>query len=198
MTEALASAGQYEDAAVAAQDITDPGVRARALVSAAEALTEAGLYKGATAIARDVTDPHRRASLLVSVVRALAEAGRGEDAVALANEAATAARSLTDPGDHARALASVAKALAAAHQRGPAIFSGQTTVLAVEHPNPVMVQGRRFLADALNSPVWSPDIADAVLSVEPDCSAAFLTRIVTGRHERDYTEAGSTPPATFP
>ncbi|WP_331754232.1 hypothetical protein [Streptomyces sp. NBC_01590] len=96
------------------------------------------------------------------VAEALAGAGRYEDAAVIA-------RGITTPSDRARALASVAKVLAAAHQGG------------------ATARGRTFLADALNGPVWSPGIADAVLSVEPDCTAAFLTEIVTGRHERNYT-----------
>lgn len=102
------------------------------------------------------------------MAEALARTGWGGDAVVLAGEAAVIIRDITEPDVYARALA-------AAHQCGPDICSSQTTASAVGHPNVAMAQGRTFLSDALNSPVWGPDIAEAVSSFQP----AVLVRQLT-------------------
>ncbi|MFF8617449.1 NACHT domain-containing protein [Streptomyces sp. NPDC015350] len=191
----LAGVGRYEEAAATARSITYPEeIRARALASVAGVLAGVGRYEEAAATARSITYPEEiRARALASVAEALVGAGRGGEAAVLADEAAVIARDIANSDDRARTLASVAKSLAAEHQCGPDTSSGQTTASPVGHPNAAMAQGRTFLADALNSPVWGPDIADAVLSVEPDCTTAILTGAVPGWHERDYTGAGSTP-----
>ncbi|WP_311203037.1 NACHT domain-containing protein [Streptomyces atratus] len=182
VAEDLAGAERYEEAVAIARGITDPDERADALASVAEDLAGAERYEEAVAIARGITDPDERADALASVAEDLAGAERYEEAVAIA-------RGITDPDTRARALASVVTALAGAHQRGAARFSSKTTALAAGQPDAAMAQGRMYLCEALNSRAWSPDIADAVLSVEPDGTATILTAIVTGRHERDYTQA---------
>ena len=75
MAQALAQAGQHEQAESAARSITDPNRRASALTAVAQALAQAGQHEQAESVARSITDPNRRASALTAVAQALAQTG---------------------------------------------------------------------------------------------------------------------------
>ncbi|MFD8534422.1 hypothetical protein ACFV0L_44130, partial [Streptosporangium canum] len=69
LVEALAGAGQHEQAETIARTITDPHYQAQALAALVEALAGAGQHEQAETIARTITDPHYQAQAIASIVR---------------------------------------------------------------------------------------------------------------------------------
>ena len=72
MAEALARAGQHEQAATVARSITDPDRRAQALAAVAEALARAGQHEQAADRGPLHHRPGPRAQALAAVAEALA------------------------------------------------------------------------------------------------------------------------------
>jgi tetratricopeptide (TPR) repeat protein len=130
VAEALAEAGQHEQAAAmasgaetVARSVTHPGRRAQALMAVARTLAEAGRPEQAVTLAQSIPDLGRQAQALTAVAEALAEAGRPEQAVTLA-------QSIPDPGRQAQALTAVAEALGRVGQHE------QAAALARSIPDP--------------------------------------------------------------
>jgi tetratricopeptide (TPR) repeat protein len=116
VAEALARAGDTDQALAVAQAITDAQSRAYALAVVAGVLAEAGDTGQALTIAQMAPDGRWRAQALTRVAGALVQAGQTESARHLADQALTAAQAITDDLGRAYALASVARTLAEAGQ----------------------------------------------------------------------------------
>ena len=124
VAEALAGAGQHQQAEAVARSITDPVWQAQALAQVAEALAGAGQHEQAARSRgwlRGGPLHHRPGLAGVGperrVAGALAGAGQHQ-------QAETVARSITDPDSQAQALARVAGALAGAGQHEQAAVVG--------------------------------------------------------------------------
>ncbi|MGH3220780.1 MAG: hypothetical protein ACRDPY_19135 [Streptosporangiaceae bacterium] len=136
--EALAQAGQHEQAETLARSLFHSYWRARALVAVAGALAQAGQHEQAETVARSLSGPGLQMDALVAVAGALAQAGRHEQAAAVAARAETVARSITDPDDEASALVAVAGALAQAgrHEQAAAVAArAETATHNIQDPH---------------------------------------------------------------
>ena len=129
--EALARAGQYQQAEVMARSISElSGPSPSVLAEVAVAMAQAGQYQQAEAIAQSIDIPGLSASALAEVAVALAQAGQYQQAEAIALQAGATARSISGPEPRVQALAKAARALAWAgqHQQAEAIAHSITDV----------------------------------------------------------------------
>jgi hypothetical protein len=145
LAQALAYAGQWEDARQTADAIADPDERAKALGELAQALAYAGQWEDARQTADAIADPDERAKALGKLARALAYAGQWEDARQTAD-------AIADPFWRAKALGELAQALAAA---GDDVAARQTftaarqSAKAIADPSSWRAVALRALAQAL-------------------------------------------------
>ncbi|MEU4659516.1 tetratricopeptide repeat protein [Streptomyces sp. NPDC023723] len=116
--DALADAGQADEAAELCQHIDALADRSHALAYAAAKLTQGGsesaigMFRDATEAARSVGEPVSRTAALAVVMEKLTDADRGTEAAGLTAEVIDAVRALTGPLQRTDALSAVVDTLA--------------------------------------------------------------------------------------